>query len=276
MTRREFKEKCIELRHQDLSLKEISQVLSRPKTSVYFHIKNMPKTNFLLARIKQENHIRLNRIRPNLRGISWKGRHCKRFEKWTPGLVNLVAHSIFDGAISKSGVVYYNSNTVLVDNFKTKMKLVYSHGPTTYNFNNVTRVCYHSAELRDMFEGKREELCTKILTFDVEKQRAFLKAFFDDEGCITFAGRKRIVRGYQHNDETLFLIQKLLKNFDIESKVDTGFHEIVISRRTNVEKFAHKVNFTPGIKVNAKRSNSIWGRGLEKRHILEMAISSYL
>ena len=272
----EFKQKCIELRKQDFTIAEMVKILDRPKTSIYFHIKDIHKTYTLLAKIKKENDARLNRIRPDLKGISWKGRHCTKFNRWTPDLVSLIAHSIFDGEIHKSGVNYYNSNRVLIENFKTKMKHVYGYDPVNYSYKGVNRICYFNAELRDLFIEKRDELLKNIILFDQEKQRMFLKSFFDDEGCVTFKRGKKIIRGYQHNDKILCLVQKLLKNFEIESKVSTRFHEIIISRKENLEKFAREINFSTGLKVNGNRSNSIWNKNLEKREILRMALASYL
>lgn len=74
MASQEFKQKCIELRKQDFTLKEISQTLKRSKTSVYFHIKNILQTQSLLTKIKENNLALLKRIKPNLKGISWRKR----------------------------------------------------------------------------------------------------------------------------------------------------------------------------------------------------------
>ena len=104
---------------------------------------------------------------------------------------------------------------------------------------------------------------------------AFLQSFFDDEGSVDFRKAVRRVRGYQHNDKILFLIQKLLKDFQIASKVDTRFHEIIIGRRENISKFARKINFSKGVKINGKRSNSVWKKSLEKKTILAKLLSSY-
>jgi len=101
---------------------------------------------------------------------------------------------------------------------------------------------------------------------------------FDDEGSIYFQNKTNIktIRGYQYNDKILYLVQKLLENFQIESKVSTRFNEIVISCRKNLEKFAREINFSSGVKINGNRSNSIWKKDLEKREILRMALASYL
>jgi len=279
MTTQEFKQRCIELRMKNYTIGEIIKELNRPKTSIYTHIKNIPKSKFLIDKITKNNLLHLNKIRPDLKGISWTKRHCKGFTKWTPHLVNLLAHSMFDGRLTKTDFTYFNSNLVLIDSFKGKMKIIYDYEPRIYKTReNVIRLAYFSVELADFLRIKQKELLDKILTFNRTFQREFLKAFFDDEGSIYFQKKRnsRRVKGSQYDNEILFLVRGLLRNFGIESKVDARFHEIIISRRENLEKFAEEINFSTGVKVNGLRSNSIWKQDLEKREILRRAVNSYL
>jgi len=71
------------------------------------------------------------------------------------------------------------------------------------------------------------------------------------------------------------LVQKLLKDFDIESKIDNKYQEIIISRKPNIIKFRDKIDFSKGIYINPDRKNSIWKKKLEKREILNKIIDSY-
>ena len=105
------------------------------------------------------------------------------------------------------------------------------------------------------------------------KKKVFLQAFFDDEGSVHFD--KKLVRGYQYNLEILKLVQKLLKDFNIESRIDEKYKEIVISRKPNLIKFRNEINFSKGIYINPARKNSVWKRKLEKRKILDYLINSY-
>lgn len=57
-------------------------------------------------------------------------------------------------------------------------------------------------------------------TFPSELKSAFLKAFYNDEGCMDFNGKIRRVRGYQHSHHILTLVRKLLAEFNIPSKID--------------------------------------------------------
>lgn len=280
MTKQEFKQKCIELRRQNHTLGEMVKLLDRPKTTIYFHVQNLPITPFLKEKISQISRININGARAKglttQKGKSWLNRHCKKFINWSPAMINLVAHTIFDGEIRNCSTMYHNRSLALINNFRMKMKKIYSYKPRTHKKSgDVITLAYHNVELTNFLRIKKEELVKEILNFPKNYQREFLKAFFDDEGCITFSKKKRIIRGYQHNEQILVLIQKLLKSFNIESKVDTRFNEIVISRHPNLEKFAKQIGFMRGLCVNGKRTNSIWKKDLEKRKILEMALTSY-
>lgn len=276
MTRQEFKEKCIKLRNEGYTLPELVSTLKRPKTTIYFHIQNIPKSDFLKAKIKENNKPHLNYLHKYLKGRSWLGRHCKGFNKWTSGLVKMTGHFIFDGEFHQATCAYNNRSNVLLNFVRDNMKTIYNYDPKIVNkTGGVIRLCYYNTEVTNFLKEKKEELLNNILYFSPDKQRAFLKAFFDDEGCVTFSKKKRIVRGFQHNSKILWLINKLLLNFNIESKVDARFNELIIGRRENLIKFAKEINFTPGLCVNGKRSNSIWKKDLEKREILKLAINSY-
>ena len=123
---------------------------------------------------------------------------------------------------------------------------------------------------------KTQELL-EYIPFALQKHKiSFLKAFFDDEGSINFRNKARCVRGYQHSRRILEIVQDLLSDLEIESKIDNKNIEVNISGKENLLKFQKIINFTPGLTVNGKRTNSIWKKDLEKRKILEMAINSYL
>ncbi|HEY4520569.1 MAG TPA: LAGLIDADG family homing endonuclease [Candidatus Paceibacterota bacterium] len=281
MTKAEFKQKCIELRLQNHTLGEIIQILKRPKTTIYYHIHKIPESD-ILKRKKIDISIRtIEEVRKSGRspqkGKSFLGKKFKNFRKWTPSLINLVGHCLFDGQINQASVYYHNRSQVLIDNFKSKMKTIYDYEPILrLKEDDVMTIAYHNAGLAVLLKEKSEDLKEQIRELDKKCQLQFLKAFFDDEGCVTIRKRAhRKVRGYQYDDDVLYLIQKLLLNFEIKSKVFTKFHEIVITQRKNIVKFAKEINFTSGLRINGKRSNSIWKQDLEKREILQRAIDSY-
>lgn len=281
MTKQEFKEKCIELRLKNHTLGEMVKLLKRSKTTIYFHIKDIPGTLILRekkARVYRHvlDVLRRKGIAPQ-KGKSMFGRKFKNFARWTPDLVNLMAHTLFDGQISKTSIYYHNRSGVLIENFRGKMKLIYEYEPTSrVKGGGVITIGYHNAALTNFIRSRSESLIRDISNLDKECQRQFLKAFFDDEGCVRLKNNKRFVKGYQHDNKILYLVQKLLLKLSIESKVDSRFHEIIISRKENLEKFAKEINFMPSLSVNGKRSNSVWKRDIEKREILARALNSYL
>ncbi len=282
MTKHEFKQKCIELRLQNYTLGEIVKILKKPKTTIYFHIQKIPVSDVLK---EKKSHLsraiiqdaRKRGLTPQ-KGKTTTGRKFKSFSKWTPEIVNLVGHLTFDGEILRAKCSYNNRAQVLISLVSDLMKFVYDYDPKVQvKTDGVIRISYYNIELANYLKVKSEELINIISNLSKECQRSFLKAFFDDEGCISFEKKRkrRKLRGFQYNDGILFLIQRLLLNFGIESKVDARFHEIIISRKKNLERFAREINFTPGLCVNGKRSNSIWKKDLEKREILQKALNSY-
>src|SRR3989344_1141343 len=108
----DFKNWCQNLRIKGHTLSEISAITNRPKTTVHFHVKNIPQTNKLLEKIKK---IRANSIkgRGPKKGKSLLGRKYVEFENWQPEHVNLFAHVLFDGSIRKTGILYYNRSKAL-------------------------------------------------------------------------------------------------------------------------------------------------------------------
>ena len=270
-------EEIKKLRVGGFTLTEIINKTGLRKTTIFHHIEKIPKSNDLkekirLARLKAKNISALER-----RGKSVKNYSFLKPEKWNSGIVNLIAHFLFDGRITRVSCIYYNRNKTLIDMIIQNMTILL--GVTDYKiyktYNGVNRIAYHHVEIADFVRKKADELLTYIPSAPIEHKISFLKAFFDDEGSITFKNNKRYVRGYQHSLKILYLVQKLLSGLKIASKIDEKYFELSIYKKDNLLKFQKLINFTPGIYVNGKRSNSVWKKNLEKRKILEMAINSY-
>ncbi|OHA26194.1 MAG: hypothetical protein A3C06_03665 [Candidatus Taylorbacteria bacterium RIFCSPHIGHO2_02_FULL_46_13] len=271
-----FKNQCIALRAHGFSLNQIVQKTKRSKTSVYFHIKKFPlsenrKQEIRLARIKRFNDYSLS-----IKRKSRLDRHPVIFTGWNQNTVLLISHMIFDGTINKNGCVYTNRNTVLHSQVMLGMKELYPFSPKKYeSVPGVFKTAYHNVELGAYLKLKAEELIENITQMKKELRRVFLRSFFDDEGSVYFIGKRRAVRGYQHNIKILNLIKKLLTGFNINSRVGEKFNEVTITRFENIDRFAREVNFTEGVMINGNRSNSVWKKSLEKRLILKKALASY-
>ncbi len=267
------------MRINGLTLGEITYKTGLSKTTIHHHIKNIPKSNILKSKLRTISQVLQKRIADSRRGKSIKNYTFSRPEKWNPDLVSLIAHFLFDGDISRTACCYNNRNTVLIEMVKNLMKsLLRVDDFKLYkdSQSGVFKLCYFNVEIATFINKKSTELLNQILIGSRPEKIAFLRAFFDDEGCMTFKKNKRFVRGYQHSLKILELIHKLLSQFKVESKIDSKFFEIIVSRKENLLRFQKLINFTPGVTVNGARSNSIWKKSLEKRKILEMAISSYV
>jgi len=271
------KEKCINLRNKGFTLGEIITITKLPKTTIYYHIKDIPLPSEIIERIKRENIQRLNKFSQIRKGKCIPGRIVPKPNGWTNELIFLTAHFMFDGEIRHSRCVYQNRNITLINLVEQFMKDTFNLTPyyKLYRETGVHRISYHYVELADYIKKRAQGLKKYIKTASLPEKKIFLQAFFDDEGCVYKYGNNRKIRGYQYNLEILKLVQKLLKDLHIESKIDKKYKEIVINRKPNLIKFRNKINFSKGVKVNGKRKNSTWKQDLEKREILEIIIASY-
>jgi len=270
-------EKCRSLRAKGFTLNEIIEVARLPKTTVYDHVRDIQFPIEAQKRIIRENIQRLRELSKKKKGKCLFGRIVPKPKEWTRALIFLAAHFMFDGEIKK-GCIYQNRNLSLICRVQSLMKKIFNLKPRYrfYKESGVHRISYHYIELADYVRERAKELNEYIKTVSLQEKRIFLRVFFDDEGSVYKWRNARKVRGFQHNLEILKLVQKLLKDFDIESRIDEKYQEIVISRKPNLIKFRDKINFSKGVYINPDRKNSIWKKKLEKREILNRAIDSYI
>ena len=273
----EFKKTCIELRKKGLRLSQIIEATGRSKTSIYFHIKDIPLSEKTITRIKKESGERIRKF-----AIARKGKSTRtfnRFEKWTPELVLLIAHLSFDGDILRGVCSYNNRNNTLIERVVKLMVGLYSFMPARYvnKTTGVMRVAYHNVELSAYLHEKSQELLRVITTLTVAHKKEFLRAFFDDEGCMDFRPEryKRSVRGYQKNKKILTIIKELLNDLGITAHLEEP-NEVVISGRADLSRFQEMINFSDGVEVNGNRTNSTWKKNIEKKELLNRALKSYI
>ena len=270
-----FKQQCIALRKKDYTLNEIVRFTGRPKSSVYPHIISISLSDRKLAKIAENSRRLAKKVAASRKGKAQKP--YKPFYAWSPDLVLLAGHLLFDGEIKKS-CIYNNRSMALIDRFEDLMKLVYDYEPKRYvnKLTGVRRISFHNVALANHVKEKVQELLIDIVKMPRSHQREFLRAFFDDEGCMDYRAKqnKRRIRGYQKDIKILYLVQELLKNFGIESTLQCK-NEVVISGKENLLKFQKEINFSEGVRLNPNRKNSIWKKPIEKRVLLDMAIKSF-
>lgn len=247
----------------------------RPKTSVYFHIRDIPlspeKTRF--AREASGKRIRLFPL--GRKGKS--NRAFKTIKTWDKPAVFVLAHLLFDGDMRYASCSYNNRSAALIQRFISAMKMFYAYEPSARRdpASGVRRISYYNVALAAHLRQKSQELLREIRMLPAELQYEFIQAFFDDEGCVEFRQKeRRRVRGYQKNIAVLGLVQILLDGFGIRSRIHLP-NEIVITGKQNLLRFQNKIGFSPGVRVNGNRSNSTWKKHIEKRRILQSAVASY-
>lgn len=273
-----FKKQCVSLRKRGLTLNEIVSATGKGKTTVYYHIKSIPLPEDRRRAWRENGRQRLIALNHSRKGRSALNRHPINFDRWTVDRVSLVSHLLFDGTINAATCVYSNRSKVLLQKVEACMSQIYPYSPAhSVNYCGVHSIGYYNVELADFMREKSAALLKQMPNFSKDLKRAFLRAFFDDEGCIDFniKTRKKRVRGYQHNIDILNLIHKLLNDFGITSKVYPSANEIMIRGAVNLRKFEQEINFSKGVRINGKRSNSVWKKSFEKREILRRAIESY-
>ena len=271
-----FKQWCVELRKQDYSLGEIVKITKRPKSSVYVHIQNLPLSPRKWQQIRAAHGARALQIAARRRGKSAKS--YRVFDEWTIDTVCLIAHLLFDGEIKRTHCTYHNRSDTLLYRVGQCMKQIYDPDPKRYRnaSTGVSRICYFNVAFAAYIKDKANELLTTVPSFPKELKIQFLRSFFDDEGCMDYRLDRNLrrIRGYQKNVKILGLVQTLLKDVDIEARVQMP-NEVVIIGKKNLTRFKEEIGFSPGVCINGNRSNSIWKKPLEKREILRRAIASF-
>jgi len=192
------KEKCINLRNKGFTLGEIITITKLPKTTIYYHIKDIPLPSEIIERIKRENIQRLNKFSQIRKGKCIPGRIVPKPNGWTNELIFLTAHFMFDGEIRHSRCVYQNRNITLINLVEQFMKDTFNLTPyyKLYRETGVHRISYHYVELADYIKKRAQGLKKYIKTASLPEKKIFLQAFFDDEGCVYKYGNNRKIRSY--------------------------------------------------------------------------------
>ena len=252
------------------------EITGRGKSTVYHHIKDTPLSATKQKQIAKESSVRAIALAATRKGVA--ARPFTPFSVWTPQRVLLVAHLIFDGEIMRSKCIYHNRSAALRDRVTTLMRELYQYPPSlnTNTKTGVTRVQFFNVALAVFLHTKATELLESIELAPRVQKKEFLRAFFDDEGCMDFRPQsaKRTIRGYQNDQQILSCIKDLLQDFSIEAQVRKP-NEVVIAGKENLLQFQKTINFSKGVCINPNRTNSIWKKNLEKRQLLTMAIDSY-
>ncbi len=272
-----FKEQCIALRKKGYSITEIVMATGRAKSSIYPHIKDIPLSDERIQQYKIAAGKRIRKFALARKGKSVRA--FKKFKEWNAETVSLVAHLLFDGGIyPNSGCTYNNRSKALINHVEKCMRVIYNFEPTRYTnpLTGVWRISYHNVALAIYMKDRVRKLLQDVHNLPLDLKIEFVRAFFDDEGCIDYRPEKnrRSIRGYQKDVSILKLVHAVLADISIDSHVVQP-NEVVITGKENLMRFEREINFSSGVYMNGNRSNSRWKKHIEKRELLKQAIKSF-
>lgn len=271
-----FKEQCITLRKKGYSITEIVMATGRAKSSIYPHIKDIPLSEERVRQYKVASGERIKKFALARKGKSVRA--FKTFDEWSADSVLLVAHLLFDGEIARTRCAYNNRSMALIERVERLMHEWYDFEPSRYHnkMTGVSRITYNNVAMSSYLYKKSKELLRIVKSMPLDYKREFLRAFFDDEGCIDYRPdeNRRSIRGYQKDVSILRLIRAVLVDVSIDSRVVQP-NEVIIVGKENLMRFEREINFSPDVYMNGNRSNSRWKKHIEKRELLKQAIKSF-
>jgi transposase len=150
--------------------------------------------------------------------------------KLTPDLSSIIGHLFCDGSvsISKEGYVqvhYYNTNKVLLESFKKNAKEIFGNihmyqsrnkGVDFVRLPSVAGIILRY--FADDFNSKTCTIPNFILNGNKEVKKAFVRAFADDEGSVSFRPPHRYIELACSNYPLLYSLKQLLNDFGIQSR----------------------------------------------------------
>lgn len=161
------------------------------------------------------------------------------FEKLTIEKARIIAHLIGDGAhyITRHdyNLKYEVRDEESLKQFNDDLIKVYGLKPSwEWNTSGFTGKPIQFVRLRSKlafedllryasYYSKNWKINSELLNSSKEIKREFLKTFFDDEGSVTKEGKRGIIKLYSINLEGLKQIQRILLEFNIQTKINSGY-----------------------------------------------------
>lgn len=200
-------------------------------------------------------------------------------------LARVVSHLMGDGCVSKRYFAYYNKNQVLLENFKIDVKELFGEvhfiagkvnsGTSFYMIQDKEALNFLKS-LIDDYRSFSLHLPNFIKTKELKKE--FLKAIFDDEGCVAFrvfAKTREIKRNITLCAKSEFFLSQikdiLEKDFIIKCNKLTKY-----TKKVNNKEFPYWVLSITGKNNFIKFKESINFYHPDKKNKLDLMISSYI
>lgn len=220
-----------------------------------------------------------NRIRPPIHpAVKIKPQPTKL----TPMKAFLIGHLIGDGSVMKRGyaIRYANTCQKLIEKVSKTFTDVYGLSCHISQRGEMLHADWNSREAwKDLtqytsYYCKRWRVPTEILENPETLGPAFLRALFDDDGCVALSSSTKH-KGWQRwiclrsiNARGCEDIVRLLSSLGICARKING--AVIISGKENIRRFQPVIGFTNGVKVR----KGLW-RGICKAEVLNLLLLSY-
>ncbi len=207
----------------------------------------------------------------------------KKFNKNELSVLAPVMGYLFgDGGISRKGDIHYcNTEEFLVNDFVSKMTIVFNIKPVIRNEKSITRVRYPrwvGKSLWYIFGKFSFGKDTKNITSQIEKMPLnwkinMLRTWFNDDGSVPKYG---VIAIKQKLRPLLIFIKKILSELDIESKIDKDDNRwhLRICGYKNMLRFKEKIDFSKGYRKSQELTKIIDGikhpHNMTKKKILKL------
>jgi hypothetical protein len=200
-------------------------------------------------------------------------------------LARVVSHLMGDGCVSKRYFAYYNKNQVLLENFKRDVKKIFGEihfitgkvnsGTSFYMIQNKEALSFLKSLIED-YRSFSLHIPEFIKTKELKKE--FLKAIFDDEGCVAlrvFAKTGEIKRNITLCAKSEFFLSQikdiLERDFMIKCNKLTKY-----IKKVNNKEFLYWVLSITGKDNFVKFKENINFYHPDKKNKLDLMISSYV
>ncbi len=232
-----------------------------------------PSTVCSLARLRDLGLSR-DDLRTHVRAVQYVTGNDRRSEpisppcELTPQLGRFLGLAISGAAIDGGRVKFHNTDSELVEPFEQLLCDLFDVDPRTGTQQGVPYVAVSNRTLThylgscfDVFDSATggDGIGSAVLRADEDTRRAFLRAVFDAEGCVSPAGNVELT---QRNGDHVTLLSYLLASFGIPSRrtteqeaatdgsgIQRTYHTLAISSASHVRRFRETVGFTLGTKA---------------------------
>jgi hypothetical protein len=273
-------ERCVSLRKGGASYAEISKAMHLSKATAYFYTKAVQLSPHAQSRLGKKV---TDNYRHFVRNFS-RLKRLNRRPRWGPVLARILSHCIFDGSITDSTVRYTNTSKALVDEFSVDVASSYGLEPTSLtamdgSFAPKYTVDFCSKELSKRLRSYLPSQTAhslfarapvELFSSDACVVSEFLRAFWEDEGCVTIGGS---ILGRIMNKPLRDDLLKLHAMLDISVSpyncADGAYGVMVNRNRDNIRAF-QSVSFKDSVICRGLN------KGMLKKDLFNKLFHSYL